>query len=633
LDKKLKIIFGLVIFCALLFSAVAPIFVQATSIQHGGTLKLAFTATIDNFSQFLTSSYVSWYFNQMAYPNLGIPLPGSVLHVAESGYSSTPNASIWFFTIRPGMHWSDGVPINATDLWFSLKLMFSTYKWGAGSLSLYAPYLLNGVNNSIIIDNASTVQVNLNESLGTLGDVIGTENTPNLTPYHIFKNDFNNSLAPGNNFGTLVSAGAFNVTYNQGDSVVVMKPNPYGSPFGGDANGVPYLNEIDVLLETSTSNLAFLLAGGSIDAAPLAPSDAVGLANTNHAIKIVSGPSPDTWNLEFPIWNYPYNETAFRQALAYSINRTDLVQSALAGYGVPGNEGYLPPSSDPSFNSSVPEYSFNVTAADALLTSDLGWTKGSNGFYQFGNGTAFTPKLYVPSENTELVTAGERIVADLQNAGIDATLQPISTTSIGTIWAQGINMYVHEQNYGYPSDELLYDFSFDGYGTAGPLTGPVFVPTNVEAAYNASLAALNANGSVAGREQIEQHLQGMIADYLPSVTLFYVNSLWAVNTANFGGWPTSPSTMDWPGGEFNQTALASIYSLAAQSTSTTTTTSSVTTSSGQSSSGTSTSTTVLTTTTSTTSTAASTNYALIGAVVVVIIVIAAVAAFALRRRT
>jgi peptide/nickel transport system substrate-binding protein len=499
--------------------------------------------------------------------------------------------------IRPGMTWSDGVPVNATDLAYSIQLMFSTYTWGAGSLSLYASYLAGSIQNSIRVDNSTVVEVDLNQPFGTMGDIIGAENTPNLTPYHIWRNYIVNGTAPGPNFGTLVSSGAFYVSnYTQGDTQVVLLPNPYGSPFGGDPtqHGVPYLNQITVLLVPTTSSLSLMLKGGQIDAAPVSPSDVAGLTATTN-FQVTYGPTPDTWNLEYPIWNYPYNETAFRQALAFAINRTDLVQTALAGYGAPGNQGYIPPETAPEFNGSVPEYNYNPQMAESLIQS-LGWTKQSDGFYHMADGTLFKPTLYAPAELQPEVTAGNRIVQDLRAVGIDAQLQTIATTSMVQIWAKGTNMYLHEQNYGYPNSELLYDFSFDGFGTGPPLTGPIFSP-DVEAIYNQTLTQLNAAGSADMRAQLMQKLQGIVAENLPSITLYYVDSVWVYNTASFGGWPSPPSTMDWPGGMFNMTALASLYSLSAQTVSSSTSTTSP-------------------------SAGANTGY-IVGGVVVVIIVIAA----------
>ena len=551
----------------------------AQTIVHGGTLHLALPNTIDNFSQFLTTSYQAWYFLQMCYPNFGIPVAGSLLHVAVENYWSNPTADTWYFQIRPGMTWSDGVPVNATDLAYSIQLMFSSYTWGAGSLSSYQQYLKGGLRNAIKIDNSTVVEVDLNQPFGTMGDTIGAENTPNLTPYHIWKNYIQNGTSPGPNFGTLASAGAFYVSnFHQGDTQVTLLPNPYGSPFGGDAQGKPYLNQITVSLVPTTADMSLLLKGGSVDAAQVSPADVAGLTS-NPSFKAAYGPTPDTWVLEYPIWNYPYNMSAFRQAMAYAINRTDLVQTALAGYGLPGNQGYLPPGNSPEFNPNVPKYDYNPQQAESLLQT-LGWTKDSNGFYAFPNGTEFTPTIYAPAEDQPIVTAGSRAVSFLRAVGINAKLQSIAFTSMVNIWAKGTNMYFYEQNYGYPWPALLFDYSFDGYGTGPPLTGPVFWPTSIEAQYNQTLAQLNAQGTEQGRDQYMQQLQEIIAENLPSITMFYVDSVWVYNTQNFAGWPTPPGTMDWPGGEFNMTALANIYSLSAQPTTTSMSSTSITAPSG-----------------------------------------------------
>ncbi len=565
MGSRFRLLIVAVIVNSILLSATfMPAYAQM--IQHGGTLHLALPNTIDNFSQFLTSSYQAWYFNQMDYPDPGVPVSTGLMHVAVSNYWSNTQATTWYFMVRPGMTWSDGIPVNATDLAYSLKLMFSTFTWGAGSLSLYASYLAGTVDSSIRPVNATVVEVDLNQPFGTLGDIVGSENTPNLVPYHVWKNYIMNGTAPGPNFGTLVSAGAYYVSnYTQGDSQIVLLPNPYGSPFGGDEKGIPYLDKVIVLLVPTTADLSLMLKGGQIDAAPVSPSDVAGLTS-NPNFKATYGPTPDTWNLEYPVWNYPYNMSDFRKAMAYSINKTDLVQTALAGYGSPGNSGYIPWENAPEFNSSVPQYNYNPQMAQQLLGSLPGWTKGSDGYWKLPDGTTFTPTIYAPAEAQPIVTAGNRIVQYFRAVGIDAQVQSIATTSMSTIWAKGTNMYFHEQNYGYPNSELLFDYSFDGFGTGPPLTQPVFWPTSVGTEYNNTLKQLISEGTATGRAQLMQNLQGIVAENLPSLTLFYVDSVWVYNTANFGGWPSPPSTMDWPGGMFNMTALASIYSLSAQST-------------------------------------------------------------------
>lgn len=540
---------------------------HAQVLQHGGTLRLALANTLDNWTQFNTASYQAWYFLQMAYPNLGIPLPSGIMHVALQDYWSNSQATTWYFRIRPGMTWSDGVPVNATDLEYSIQLMFGKYSWGGiGSLYVWQSYLAGPITTAVHAVNSTVVEVDLNQPLGTLGDTIGAENTPNLTPKHIWNNGYlNNQTMPGDNFGTLVSAGAYYISnYTKGDSQVVLLPNPYGSPFGGDSKGIPYLDQITVKLVSSSASTSLMLKGGEIDAAPVSASDVAGLTS-DPRFKVDYGPTPDTWILEYPIFNYPYNMSDFRKAMAYAINRTDLVQTAYSGYAVPGSQGYLPMSQNIP---NLPQYDYNPQMAGQLL-SGLGWTKQADGFYHLPNGTLFSPTLYAPAELQPQVATANRIAQYLKAVGIDVQVQTLSLPSMLDIWQRGTNMYLYEQNYGYPPAALLFDYSFAGSATGIPLVQPVFWPPSVGTLYNQTLKQMNAEGTEAGRNQIMQQLMTMIAENLPSITLYYVGNVWVYNTENFGGWPTTPSTMEWPGGEFNMTALATIYSLSAQTSTTT----------------------------------------------------------------
>jgi peptide/nickel transport system substrate-binding protein len=306
--------------------------------------------------------------------------------------------------------------------------------------------------------------------------------------------------------------------------------------------------------------------------------------------------------------------TDFRQAMADAINTQSLVQNALAGYGTVANAAFIP-SNSPGFNSSVPSYSYNVNASQQLL-QNMGLKMGSNGYYTFPNGTAFSPNVYVPAEQTPIVLAGTLVVQDLQAVGIDAQLRTIAGASMSTVWYQGSNMYFEEQNFGYPNSELLTDQSFYSYFySAGPQAGqhPFANPT-VGAEYNSTVAALEASTSPAQVQSLEQKIQGIVADYLPSIPLFYPDIIWAYNTQDVQGWPQSPSSFELPGLVFNLTALSTIHPPAAATT--------VTTSSTPASS-----------TSSTTSSSVSLNAAYGAGVLAVAVVITAIAGMTTRRRS
>jgi len=604
---------------------------KSQSFVQSGTLNLAEPNCFDSFSQFTTECYQPWYYLQTMFPDNGVPTALGLVHIAVQSYVSNANGTVWYFQVTPNMTWSDGVPANATDLAWSIQQMFANYSWGAGSMLSYVSLLKGTPQQAIHADNASWVEVDLNSPFSLLGDILGGENTPNFTPEHIWNALINNTTPPGTMFGTLVGVGPYYVSnFAQGDQQLVMLPNPYPTPWGSSANGGhPYFSQIVTTLVPASSSIADLLLSGQIDAAPVAPSDVAGLLN-NPNIKVTSTPGTGIWYLEFTQENYPYNITAFRQAMAYAIDRQALVQNALAGYGVVGNPAFIP-STAPEFNSSIPEYNYNVTLARQMIAS-LGFVNGSNGYFSLPNGTAFTPTVYVPAEQTPIVLAGTLVVQDLQAAGIDAQLRTIAGAQMPSVWYQGWNIYFNEQNFGYPNSELLTDQSFySSYAATGPSQGHVtFIDPAAAAAYNSSVNALESATSPSQILTDEKNIEGIIAEQIPSIPLFYPDFIWAYNSQKIADWPTPPSSFELPGAVFNMTALATIRPASMSNVSSSATSSSSTTSAAPPS--TSSSTAVVTATvTSTISSSSSTTTIAAAAVVVIVVVIAAVALLARRR--
>jgi peptide/nickel transport system substrate-binding protein len=579
---------SILIVSVLLLGAFATIVPHAsgaatTSYQQSGTLTLAMPNCIDSFAQFTTECDQPWYFIQTMFPDDGVPTATGIDSVAVNSYYSSSNGTIWYFHLTPGMTWSDGVPVNSTDLTWSIQQMFSSYSWGAGSLAGYASLLAGTPQQAVKSYNSTTTEVILKQPFSILGDIIGTENTPNLTPEHVWSSLINATTAPGTFFGeNIVGAGPYYVSdYTQGSQDLVMLPNTYGSPWGSASNdNQPYFSKIVTELVPSSTSLASLLLAGTVDAASVQPSDVAGLLS-NPNIKVEATNATGLWYIEFPSAHYPYNMTDFRQAMAYAIDTPSLVQNALAGYGTVGNYAFIP-SGSPGYNTSVPTYAYNVNESEALLQAS-GLKMGSNGFYNFPNGTAFQPLVYVPAEDTQIVLAGTLVVQNLQAVGIDAQLRSIAGASESSVWYQGSNMYFEFQNFGYPNSELLTDQSFYSYFlSAGPEPGQsAFASAAVGAEYNATVASLESATTPQQVQSYEEQIEGIIADYVPSIPLFYPNIIWAYNTQTVQGWPQTPSSFELPGLVFNLTALATIHppSLSAStvtSSSTTTSTSSST---------------------------------------------------------
>ena len=183
---------------------------------------------------------------------------------------------------------------------------------------------------------------------------------------------------------------------------------------------------------------------------------------------------------------------------------------------------------------------------------------------------------------------------------------------MSSVWYQGENMYFEEQNFGYPNSELLTDQSFYSYFlSAGPEPGQQsFAQPSVAAEYNSTVAALEASTNPQQVQSYEQKIQGIVADYLPSIPLFYPDFIWAYNSQKVTNWPSAPSSFELPGLVWNLTALANLQPAGLSiSNSTTSVTSTSSSTSAVSSSSTST-----------------TVYVLAAVVVVLLVVVVAMAA-------
>src|SRR5258708_20774754 len=121
-------------------------------------------------------------------------------------------------------------------------------------------------------------------------------------------------------------------------------------------------------------------------------------------------------------------EVEVRKAISLGVNRQTMSTLGEAGYEPPANptglvgeaiQSYI----DPQFAGM--QFTQNTSQADETLQSD-GWTKGSDGYYaKNGKQLAFT--IIVVSGYTDYVADCQVMVRDLKAAGINATVNAMST--------------------------------------------------------------------------------------------------------------------------------------------------------------------------------------------------------------
>jgi peptide/nickel transport system substrate-binding protein len=524
------------------------------------------------------------------------------------------NYTQWTFNIKEGLKWSNGQNVTSGDI--------------LGTYGTQVPYVLNplydvlNLRYEIVNDyayNSTAAVFVLNKTDAQFPIELSTLIQIPIMPSAA------TSLGPSAPlFGTNVADGPFYSTnYTSGSPQMVMLRNPNYIP-------QPKICKIVYDFEESTTQLTELLLSGQTDVAGyLDPSNIPALPSFVH-LYVTQG------MLITPMWynitSYPYNMTAFRQALAYSINYTQLVKQGLNGYAVPGNTGAgTLPSSAGLYDPNVAKYSYDPTQALSLLNS-IGIKVGSDGFLQYPNGTDISMTIFTDTDNTWDLAISNFVLHDLQSLGFQVTLQ---VTKLANILADDIG-----NKMGIRHDLIIFSdnrFPYNAWNDAEPgwlIYSYALVPNShweypagPDAQYYSNLTALEGTANTTLQAQYLDNIQLLNSQYLPNLPLVYPDWVFAYSTQHFTGWDLN----EYSGSFYlpyytNFTLLATLQPVSGVQS--TTSISSTQVSSSSATTSTTTSTSTSTTTPTTTST---TTYLLVAVVVAVLVIIGAVAVLYRRR--
>jgi ABC-type transport system substrate-binding protein len=537
-------------------------------------------------------------------------------------YTSNSNYTQWTFNIKPGSQWSDGDYVTANDV----------INWASPSYALNPNYDYVGLHTEVVKEtalNASTVVFNLNASDAHFAEKIGSNYyAPVMSPEEVARG------VADPLFGTDVVDGPFYVAnYTTGSTSLTMLRNPYFKPLPNICEILfSFVETSAAMMPSIVSGEADLAGGGYFNYGNIPALQGGGYPNLHLAITKGSATDKLVYNLAI----YPYNMTQFRQAMAYGINSSAVVQSALFGYGVPANEaqGDVSPMF-PTYNPNQVKYDYNPQKSLQLL-GEIGFKMGADGMLHYPNGTVFSATLWTDLDFSFDSDAAQVVAQDLsQNLGMQINMQSVLvSTLLGDYFgnANGIRnnlilIYSPGAYYGdrwldaQPQCAVAFQPGCIGYWGAHWL-----MPPSADAQYQSNLTAIDRTGNPALEQKYLNNIQYLNSQYLPWIMVAYPDMVSVYNTARWTNWPTAPSVL-WYMLD-NKTSLETLQPVGPTTTSTSA-------ASTLSTSASTASTSMVTTIVSTVTTSASSTlgtYALIGGVVIAIVAIAGAFAYISRAR-
>ena len=409
-------------------------------VKQGGILRIGTIEGIDSLNPFVgfnQDSYSTWFY---VYPSLvqyDLHTYKFIPNFATS-WQTSPDGLTWTFHLAPNAKWSDGKPLTAADVAWTVNTIIK-YQNGPAGLWAGSVAHLAGVKAANPTTVVATYKQPVANALSNLGfipilprQVWGKYATGNGSGLKRYPN-----ALPGGK--PLVSGGPFVLVRYTPNQVALFKRNP-------DFYGVkPHLDGFGLQFFQSPDAMVTAMKAGQLDAIEHLPPTAVASVKAA-GFHVAVGPS-----LEFRDFIFNSNpkkpqrrellNPKVRMAFEYAINRQQIVKTAWLGYATPGSTIVVPAEITSGIhwhNSAIKPLPFDIARANQILDS-LGYARGANGI-RMADGHPMSYTVIFPHAE---VGPGYRafliIQSDLKQIGVQIHPQPLDdTAAFNAITAPGI---------------------------------------------------------------------------------------------------------------------------------------------------------------------------------------------------
>jgi len=300
--------------------------VHAAGPKKGGTIRMGFQggSTTDSLDPALATNQVALMVIRMWGEGLTeLGDDGSIRGKVAESFSSSPDARVWTFRVRQGLTFSNGQPVTAEDVVATID-RHAGEDTKSGALGI-----IRGIKSA--------------KADGR--DVIIELETPNADlPYLI--SDYHLAIQP--NGGKDAPDAAI------GTGPYILKEVEMGVRFVAEKNpnywgDLGHAQTLELLVINDNTARVAALQSGQVDMIDRVPPRTAGLVARAPNINVHKTSGPGHYVFIMHCDTAPFDNNDVRLALKYGINRQEMVDKILFGYGSVGN--------DTPINASYPMYS------------------------------------------------------------------------------------------------------------------------------------------------------------------------------------------------------------------------------------------------------------------------------------
>jgi peptide/nickel transport system substrate-binding protein len=343
---------------------------------------------------------------------------GKILPWLASDWEQSDDGLTWTFTIRDGVTFTDGTPLNAEAVRANIA-----HVQDPATLSSTGYLALGKVANAEAVDER-TLRLALSAPDSALLESLSQPWLAIQSPAGLARGMDQNCAAP-------IGTGPFLVEkWDRQSSITLVRNEDYASPPGDAAHDGPAHLERIVwrFLPDSASRYAALQAG-EVDVIDNAQPDTIVQAQNADGLQELDAPRPGSSNrLELNSGKPPFDDVRVREAFIRAVNVDDAVTGLFLGTA---ERSYSPLSSVEPLAYSDPDlFEYDPDAANELLDA-AGWTERDSDGYRVKGGERLSLRL--PVSTNQSIPAEQSLFEQLQagakDAGFEVVLDPLDLSS------------------------------------------------------------------------------------------------------------------------------------------------------------------------------------------------------------
>lgn len=430
---------------------------------------------------------------------MGLSGSGSLVPVLAESYDLSEDGKTYTFTLRDGARFTDGSPVTAADVVFTVKK--------AQDPGLKSPEYANWTGVDVVAVNQSTVRFTLAKAYAPFLGLTTLGILPSRLWQNVSNTEFPFSALQTNPVGN----GPFkiaSVSRNASGLIqsVSLTKNPYY------VLGRPYLNGIQFNFYSNGEDLSRALQNGAIESAYGIPKKGALTAPYARVFGVFFNPNE----------NQLFARAEVRKALSLAIDRRAIVSSVLGDYGTP-IMGPVPPGVGVE---QVPVPQLDTPGGAASVLESAGWSyDGESRAWVNAKAKQTLGTLTIRTSNVpELKNVASAVKADWEKLGIsvDIELYEPGDLSQNVIRPRKYGALLYGMVIG--RDQDLYAFWGSQERNDPGLNIALYVNKTVDALLEETRGTANAETRSANLQKIENIVA---ADY-PAAFLYAPNFIYAL---------------------------------------------------------------------------------------------------------